>query len=86
MEYDEFYNYLVIYSENYLQEHPQEKEGIVNLLDVVRNRLNLMKRTDDNLDCTKTVSELHQLINQDWSKLDQAELITKREAVDSLSN
>ncbi|SHN82364.1 hypothetical protein SAMN04487896_5029 [Paenibacillus sp. ov031] len=34
----------------------------------------------------KTVSELHQLINQDWSKLDQAELITKREAVDSLSN
>lgn len=53
MEYDEFYNYLVIYSENYLQEHPKEKERIVNLLDVVRNRLNLMKRTDDNLDCTK---------------------------------
>ena len=33
----------------------------------------------------KTVEELHQLIDQDWSKLDQAELKTTRENVDSLS-
>ncbi|WP_339194474.1 ribonuclease toxin immunity protein CdiI [Paenibacillus sp. FSL P4-0176] len=53
IEYDEFYNYLEICSERYLQEHPKEKEKIFNLLDGVRNRLNLMKRTDDNLDYTK---------------------------------
>lgn len=34
----------------------------------------------------KTVEELHQLIDQDWSKLDQAELKTTRETVESLSN
>ncbi|MDN4600157.1 hypothetical protein P5G61_02865 [Paenibacillus sp. F6_3S_P_1C] len=34
----------------------------------------------------KIVEELHQLIDQDWSKLDQAELKTTRETVDSLSN
>jgi len=42
MEYDEFYNYLEIYSENYLQEHLVEKEDIFNLLDGVRRRLNLI--------------------------------------------
>lgn len=34
----------------------------------------------------KTVEELHQLIDQDWSKLDQVELKTTRETVESLSN
>ncbi|WP_145331870.1 ribonuclease toxin immunity protein CdiI [Paenibacillus xylanexedens] len=41
MEYDEFYNYLLIYSEKYLEEHPEGKQEIFNLLDVVKKRLGL---------------------------------------------
>lgn len=33
----------------------------------------------------KKVEELHQLIDQDWSKFNQPELKTTRENVDSLS-
>ncbi|CAI6064373.1 hypothetical protein PAECIP112173_01920 [Paenibacillus sp. JJ-100] len=33
-----------------------------------------------------TVETLHQLIDRDWSKLDQAELKAKRVTVESLSN
>ncbi|WP_413372483.1 ribonuclease toxin immunity protein CdiI [Paenibacillus taichungensis] len=36
MEYDEFYNYLMIYSEKYVEEHPEAKQEIYNLLDMVK--------------------------------------------------
>ncbi|QZN75204.1 MULTISPECIES: ribonuclease toxin immunity protein CdiI [unclassified Paenibacillus] len=41
MEHDEFYNYLMIYSEKYVEEHPEAKQEIYNLLDMVKKRLGL---------------------------------------------
>ncbi|QKS60003.1 hypothetical protein HUB98_07110 [Paenibacillus barcinonensis] len=41
MEYDEIYNYLLIYSEKYLEEYPEDKQEIFHLLDVVKKRWGL---------------------------------------------
>jgi hypothetical protein len=41
MEYDEFYNYLLIYSEKYVKERPEVRQEIYKLLDEVKKRLGL---------------------------------------------
>ena len=41
MEYDEFYNYLIIFSARHLEEHPEDKNKINNFLAIIRNRLSI---------------------------------------------
>lgn len=41
MEYDEFYNYLIIFSAKHLDEHPEDNIKINNLLEAIKNRLGI---------------------------------------------
>lgn len=41
MDYDEFYNYLIFYSEKYLDENPEDKKIIDDSLEVIKKRLGL---------------------------------------------
>lgn len=41
MEYDQFYNYLVIYSGKHLDEHPEDINKINNLMETIKNRLGI---------------------------------------------
>ncbi|MDR6725690.1 hypothetical protein J2W91_004192 [Paenibacillus amylolyticus] len=41
MEYDQFYNYLVIYSGKHLDEHPEDINKINNLLEIIKSRLDI---------------------------------------------
>ncbi|MDQ0171881.1 ribonuclease toxin immunity protein CdiI [Paenibacillus tundrae] len=41
MEYNQFYNYLVIYSGKYLDEHPEDINKINNLMETIKNRLGI---------------------------------------------
>lgn len=41
IEYDEFYNYLIIFSAKHLDEHPEDKNKINTSLEKIKNRLGI---------------------------------------------
>lgn len=41
MDYKEFFSYVVLYSEKYIKEHPEDQERVGNYLIRIKNRLGL---------------------------------------------
>ena len=45
IEYDEFYNYLIIFSAKHLDEYPEDKNRIKNLLEIIKKQVRHITRT-----------------------------------------